>query len=71
MLDLKGTEALAETNSKFDKAKQIKEWFINFQDLLRRIFDDGFADNDFSEYTIYRSHTFIVFFKQSAKCCNI
>ena len=40
LLDLKMTQALAATNGKKEKAEQIAAWFKNFDNLLKRIFDD-------------------------------
>ncbi len=41
LLDLKMTQALAATNGKKEKAEQIAAWFKNFDNLLKRIFDDS------------------------------
>ncbi len=51
LLDLKVTEALARTNGNIQKAENIKNWFINFQDLLRKIFDDKSLELIFEEDT--------------------
>ncbi len=51
LLDLKVTEALARTNGNIQKAENIKNWFINFQDLLRKIFDDESLELIFEEDT--------------------
>lgn len=51
LLDLKVTEALARNNGKYQKADDIKQWFGNFQDLLRKIFDDESLELVFEEDT--------------------
>ena len=58
LLDLKVTEALARTNGNIQKAENIKNWFINFQDLLRKIFDDK------SLKLIFEEDTFRFFIKE-------
>lgn len=51
LLDLKMTQALAATNGKKEKAEQIAAWFKNFDDLLKRIFDDDSVELVFDEET--------------------
>ena len=51
LLDLKVTEALARSNGNSSKADNIKNWFIKFQDLLRKIFDDETVELIFEEDT--------------------
>ncbi len=45
------TEALAKSNGKHEKADAITLWFAEFQDLLRRIFDDPSLELIFEEDT--------------------
>ena len=40
LLDMKVTEALARNNGNTEKADKIKEWFLNFERLMQRIFED-------------------------------
>ncbi len=40
LLDLKVTEALAKNNGNTDKAESIEKWFLNFENLLKNIFED-------------------------------
>lgn len=47
LLDLKTTSALAEKSGKYDKAKEIDEWFISFEYLLKEIFEDEALKLDF------------------------
>ena len=49
LLDLKVTEALSRNNGKNDKADSIKHWFVKFEDLLKRIFDDESLELIFEE----------------------
>lgn len=51
LADLKVTEALARGSGKFEKADAIKLWFVKFQDLLRKIFDDDSLELIFEEDT--------------------
>ena len=51
LADLKVTEALAKSNGKHEKADAITLWFAEFQDLLRRIFDDPSLELIFEEDT--------------------
>ena len=51
LLDLKMTQALAVTGGKKEKADQIAAWFKNFDDLLKRIFDDDSVELVFDEET--------------------
>lgn len=51
LLDLKMTQALAVSNSKKEKAERIKLWFDNFQDLLKKIFEDNSVQLIFDEDT--------------------
>lgn len=49
LVDLKVTEALSRNNGKYEKADMIKQWFIKFQELLRKIFDDNSLELIFEE----------------------
>lgn len=51
LLDLKMTQALAVTGGKKEKAEQIAAWFQNFDNLLKRIFDDDSVELVFDEET--------------------
>ena len=51
LLDLKTTQALAVTGGKKEKADQIAAWFQNFDNLLKRIFDDDSVELVFDEET--------------------
>lgn len=51
LLDLKATEAFARNNGKVEKADEIKQWFIKFQELLRKIFSDDSLELVFEEDT--------------------
>ena len=51
LLDLKVTEALARSNGNISKADSIKNWFVKFQDLLRKIFNDETVELIFEEDT--------------------
>ena len=51
LLDLKVTEALARSNGNTSKSESIKKWFMKFEDLLRKIFDDGSLELVFEEET--------------------
>lgn len=51
LLDLKMTQALAVTGGKKEKADQIAAWFQNFDNLLKRIFDDDSVELVFDEET--------------------
>ena len=51
LLDLKMTEALAISNNKKDKAEKIKRWFEQFEDLLKKIFEDESVQLEFDEET--------------------
>lgn len=51
LLDLKMTQALAVTGGKKEKADQIAAWFQNFDNLLKRIFDDDSVALVFDEKT--------------------
>lgn len=51
LLDLKMTEALAVSNKKKDKAEKIKRWFEQFEDLLKKIFEDESVQLEFDEDT--------------------
>ncbi|MGN1276003.1 MAG: AAA family ATPase, partial [Floccifex sp.] len=51
LLDLKMTQALADSNGKKEKAKNIKLWFDNFQELLKTIFEDDSVKLEFDEDT--------------------
>ena len=45
------TQALAVTGGKKEKADQIAAWFQNFDNLLKRIFDDDSVELVFDEET--------------------
>lgn len=51
LLDLKMTQALADSNGKKEKADSIRLWFDKFQDLLKRLFKDDSVKLDFDEDT--------------------
>lgn len=51
LLDLKVTEALSRTSGKIKKTDIIKEWFIKFESLLRKIFDEESLELIFEEDT--------------------
>lgn len=51
LLDLKVTEALARSNGNIQKAESIKKWFNQFENLLRKIFDDKSLQLIFEEDT--------------------
>lgn len=51
LLDLKMTEALARSNGKIEKADSIKRWFINLEELLKKLFDDSTLELEFDEET--------------------
>lgn len=51
LLDLKVTEALAKNSRKAEKAQQIERWFVKFQELLQKIFDDPSLELIFEEDT--------------------
>ncbi len=49
LIDLKKTEALAVSGGKNEKANEIKNWFINFENLLKRIYDNETIRLEFDE----------------------
>lgn len=51
LLDLKVTEALARSNGNASKSESIKKWFMKFEDLLQKIFDDRSLELVFEEET--------------------
>lgn len=51
ILDLKMTEALAQTSGKTERAKRIHLWFDNFEQLLKEIFEDDSVKLLFDEET--------------------
>lgn len=51
LLDLKMTQALAVSNGKKEKAEKIGHWFDDFQDLLRKIFENDSVKLEFDEET--------------------
>lgn len=51
LVDLKVTEALSRNNGKAEKADAIQSWFLKFQELLRKIFDDDSLELLFEEET--------------------
>lgn len=53
LLDMKMTEALARNNGHEEKADIIHQWFVKFEELLQKIFEDNslellFDEDDFS-----------------------
>lgn len=58
LLDLKVTEALARSSGNIPKAESIETWFIKFEDLLKKIFDDR------SVKLIFEEDTFKFYIKQ-------
>ncbi len=61
LLDLKVTEALARSSGKREKADAIKVWFIKFENLLRRIFDDDSLE------LVFEEETFSFYIKENRK----
>lgn len=55
LLDLKMTEALAESKGRREKAEEIKTWFEHLEQLLKRIFSDESVRLVFDEDT-FRFH---------------
>lgn len=51
LLDLKVTEALARNNGNILKSENIRNWFIQFENLLKKIFDDKSLELIFDEDT--------------------
>lgn len=51
LLDLKMTQALAVANERKEKAEKIKLWFVEFQNLLKKIFEDDSVILNFDEDT--------------------
>lgn len=51
LLDLKVTEALARNGSNLSKAENIRNWFEQLQDLLRKVFEDETLELIFDEDT--------------------
>ena len=51
LLDLKMTEALARNNNKIQKADEIKNWFVELEQMLKQIFDDETVKLEFDEDT--------------------
>ena len=51
LVDLKVTEALTRNGTNQEKANAIHEWFINFEKLLRQIFEDPSLELSFDEET--------------------
>lgn len=51
ILDLKMTEALAKTSGKKERADKIHEWFDNFENILKKIFEDDSIKLLFDEET--------------------
>ena len=54
--DLKFQEALARNEGKIEEAEVFKQWFENFKNVLRRIFDDETLELDFH----YQDYTFSI-----------
>lgn len=55
LLDLKMTEALALSSGKKEKARKIEKWFLQFESLLQKIFDDVALKLEFDEDTFHFS----------------
>lgn len=55
MLDMKMTQALAISNGKQEKAEKIRHWFDDFENLLKKIFEDDSVRLKFDEDT-FRFH---------------
>lgn len=51
LLDLKMTQALADSGNKKEKAQKIKNWFNEFEHLLQRIFENDQLKLEFDEDT--------------------
>ncbi|MBR1740632.1 MAG: AAA family ATPase [Lachnospiraceae bacterium] len=51
ILDLKVTEALLKSSGKHERAERIAAWFVNFEALLKKIFDDASVRLIFDEET--------------------
>lgn len=51
LLALKMTQALADSNGKHDKANRIKQWFEQFEQLLKEMFDEKSVKLEFDEDT--------------------
>lgn len=51
LVDLKVTEALTRNGANQEKADAIHEWFLNFEELLRQIFEDPSLKLNFDEET--------------------
>lgn len=51
LLDLKMTEALARNKNNTEKADEIRAWFTELENLLKRIFDDETVKLEFDEDT--------------------
>lgn len=49
LLDLKVTQALSIANGNNDKAQKISEWFLKFEQLLKKIFDNESVRLEFDE----------------------
>ena len=51
LLDLKMTQALSQTGGKQEKAEGIRQWFDNFESLLRNLFENEHLKLEFDEET--------------------
>lgn len=51
ILDLKMSEALSKTSGKNVRADEIHTWFVNFEELLKRIFEDSSVKLEFDDET--------------------
>lgn len=51
LVDLKVTEALARSRQNIEKADAINDWFLHFENLLQRIFEDQDLKLEFNEDT--------------------
>lgn len=60
--DLKIQEALARNEGKTGDADKIKDWFVSFERVLKRIFDD----NDLELVFNYRDYTFKITTKEKS-----
>ncbi len=56
LVDLKIQEALARNENKIQEADEIKDWFINFNTLLKRLFEDESVILEFN----YKDYSFTI-----------
>lgn len=71
LLDMKVTEALARNNGNSEKADRIKTWFIEFEHLLQRIFEDTslrliFEEDSFAFYIQEKNRELFDFYSLSS-----